>query len=378
MNAPSVFDHNRVYGEFRTEKNLLLSGNHGLVDSINIEHPNIFKVFSGLKSQDWSFDEFDFSQCMQDFKRCDKSVYDAMITTLAWQWEADSIVSNNMVAITTNFTNSTELMAAVMRANVSEVEHALTYSEIVRSSFEDPNTVIEQMTKIEQSFTRLGVVEDIFNEAFKTSHQLALGIIKTDQQAYNSAFMYFVALYLLERLQFIASFAITFGVAEGTGMFIEIATAVKKIAADEIGNGINSLNPGHAGLDMLVLENELKTTKGKLAFDQCKDKIKQAIDSVVEQEINWSKFIFSDNKSLVGLNETLLTRWVHFNAADVYDFFGFDLPFERVTENPLPWILSYLPGANSAIQYSPQEQNSDSYLLGGVVSDVKGSIDFEL
>lgn len=373
-----VFDHNKEYGTYKQEKNLLLNGSHGLLDSINIEHQDIFRVFSGLKSQDWSFNEFDFSQCMQDFKRCDESTYSAMIMTLAWQWEADSIVANNMVAISSNFTNSTELTASIIRVQASEVEHALTYSEIVRSSFENPNEVIDEILAIKQSFKRLTVVEEILNESGKVSHQIALGLVDYDAQTtYNSAFMYFVGLFLLERLQFIASFAITFAIVE-TGFFIEIGTAVKKIAADEVGSGINSINPGHAGLDQLVLLNEMKTTKGKLAFESCKEKIKDALDAVLKQEYDWADYIFSDDRSLSGLNTELLKRWVRYNAQEVYKFFYFELPFELVTKNPLPWMESYLPSSSSAIQFSPQEQNSDAYLLGGIKHDHGGAIDFEL
>ncbi|MFO5520899.1 hypothetical protein ACLBP3_30280, partial [Klebsiella pneumoniae] len=44
--------------------------------------------------------------------------------------------------------------------------------------------------------------------------------------------MFFIALYFLERIQFMASFAVTFAIGR-TGAFQQIAAAVKKIAQDE-------------------------------------------------------------------------------------------------------------------------------------------------
>src|SRR5690625_7422729 len=74
---------------------------------------------------------------------------------------------------------------------------------------------------------RLERVVKAFDEAFTASHQYALGQIPNNQETYNKVFMMVVALYCMERIQFLASFAVTFAICD-TGMFQPIGKAVQK------------------------------------------------------------------------------------------------------------------------------------------------------
>src|SRR5690625_4478005 len=103
------------------------------------------------KSLDWDENEFDYSSCNADFKKANRSTYDMMIKTLAWQWEADSVASRAIAPVLAPFITSSELWAAWQRISDNEVIHAATYSEIVRNSFDDPSVIIDEILRVEEA-----------------------------------------------------------------------------------------------------------------------------------------------------------------------------------------------------------------------------------
>jgi ribonucleoside-diphosphate reductase beta chain len=92
-------------------KSLFLGQDPGLFDSINKSHPDIWGLYKKMKSLDWDENEFPYADCALEFKTCTPSVYDMMIKTLAWQWEADSLAAHNLIPIVAPFVSSSELWA---------------------------------------------------------------------------------------------------------------------------------------------------------------------------------------------------------------------------------------------------------------------------
>lgn len=344
---------------FNTEKmdyskpKLFLGEDGGLFDTVNKHYPEIWSLYKTMKSLDWSEDEFDYSSCNVEFKTCSPSVYDMMIKTLAWQWEADSVASKSIAPVMASFVSSSELWAAMQRISDNEVLHAATYSEIVRNSFDDPSVIIDEVLKVEEAMSRMTTVSSVFSEAYTTSHKYALGMVPNDQDTYNKAFMVMVALLVMERIQFMSSFAVTFAICD-TGMFGPIGKAVQKIAQDEL--------EVHAEFDKAVINAELKTERGKIAYEQCKDQIAALIDEVVESEFAWVDFLFSEGRELVGLNSDVLKRWSLFCAKDVYSFLKIKSKFTLPKTNPLKFMENWLD--ISKTQASPQEQDNGQYKVG--------------
>lgn len=341
---------------FNTEKTdyerplLLLGQESGLFDTVNKHYLEIWKKYKSMKSLDWDENEFDYSSCNVEFKTCSESVYEMMIKTLAWQWEADSVASKSIAPVMAPFITSSELWSAIQRISDNEVLHAATYSEIVRNSFDDPKVIIDEVLKVDEAMARMTTVSKVFGEAHNASHKYALGMIENDQDTYNKAFMVFVALLVLERIQFMSSFAITFAICD-TGMFGAIGKAVQKIAQDEL--------EVHAEFDKAVLREELKTERGKKAMEQCHDMIEQLINEVVEGEFTWNAYLFSEGRELVGMNEEILSKWTLFCAKDVYNFLKIKSKYTLPKSNPLKFMENWLD--ISKTQASPQEQDNAQY-----------------
>lgn len=357
---------NRGKGDYKTPS-LFLGEANGLFDTVNKQYPDIWKIYKTIKSLDWDENEFDFSSCVKDFKSCDKSTYDMMIKTLAWQWEADSVASR-ITPIVGCFVTSSELWSAWGRLGDQEAIHAATYSEIVRSSFENPNDILNEILSIDESFDRMDGVTTTLSKCSKIAHNYAAGNLENNQEVYNAAFMTTVAMLILERIQFMSSFAVTFAIAD-TGLFQPIGKAVQKIAQDEFET--------HVALDKAVLRNEMKTERGQIAFEQNKELIQEMLNEVVDKEFEWIEYLFSDGRQLVGMNAELLQKWCLFCARDVYKFFGFDSERKLPSKNPLKFMENWLD--ISKTQASPQEQDNAQYKVGVMRNDDAGEefdIDF--
>lgn len=360
---------------FNTKKNdyqkpVLLMGDQepGLFDTVHKSYPDIWKLYKKMKSLDWDENEFNYRSCNQEFKTCSRSTYDMMIKTLAWQWEADSVASRAIAPVLAPFISSSELWAAWQRISDNEVVHAATYSEIVRNSFDDPTVITDEILKVEESLSRLTEVSKAFADGYEASHKYALKQIPNNQETYNKVFMMIVALLALERIQFMASFAVTFAICD-TGIFQPIGKAVQKIAQDEL--------EVHVELDKVVLKHEMKTERGKQAMIDLKDQIKSLLDQVVECESDWVDYLFSEGRELVGMNAAVLKRWTLFCAKDVYRFLGVETDLKFPQQNPLKFMESWLDIAKT--QPAPQEQDNAQYKVGIMRRDDDEEIfDFDL
>jgi ribonucleoside-diphosphate reductase beta chain len=333
---------------------LFMGQDPGLFDTVNKKFLDIWKLFKKQKSLDWDENEFNYSGCNKEFKTCPPSTYDMMIKTLAWQWEADSVAARALAPIMAPFVSSTELWAAYLEITKNEALHAATYSEIVRNSFDDPSVILDEVLKVQEAMDRLTNVALVFDEVKEASHQYALGLIPNDQNTYNKVFMMLVAMYMLERIQFMASFAITFSICE-QGLFQPIGKAVQKIAQDE--------SEIHAELGKVVLKYEMGTERGKKAMQMLEGRIHDLFVEIIEGEHRWLReYMFKDGTELPGITCDLAERWTLFCAKEVKNVLKIDSPYVFPAQNPLKFMENWLD--MSKTQPAPQEQDNAQYKVG--------------
>lgn len=362
MPTPEVILNKNIFNTEKTDylvPSIFLGQEMGLFDSIHKPYPKLFDLYKDMKSMDWDELEFNFSGCNAEFKTCDPVTADLMIKTLSWQWVTDSIAARSIYAITAPFITSNELNALYQEIGKNEILHALTYSEIVRFSFEgSSDNILKTVLENQEAFRRLEIVSEIFNDAYVIGHKVALGIISRDSdEAYEAIFMFIVAMYCLERIQFMGSFAVTFTIAN-TGIFVPIGKAIQKICQDEL---------LHAKAARTILDYLLSTERGLIVFNKLKGRIRNLIDSVVQSEVRWTReFLFKNNIESVGINADQICKWIYYNAEEVYKFFGQtpDIQIQFPESNPL-WFLEDWIDIDK-IQPSPQEEKTGAYLLGGI------------
>lgn len=235
-------------------------------------------------------------------------------------------------------------------------EHSIAYSEMIKTSFTDPEAILKKIIESQETADRMSKVEDVLEELYHAGLKYSVGNMSKDE-AFPIVYCGMTAIYLLERIQFIASFAITFGLGEA-GLFLPIANCVKKICADEI--GVHSL------VDEYVLREMRKMKYWKHQPKEFHDNIIEIIDDVERIELEWTDFIFKD-RTIVGLTPELVKDWVRFNVQMLKQ--SMDLPFEvKVKENPLPWMNNWL--SLNKFQNAPQEIEKSDYAVGAMKDDL--------
>lgn len=362
-----IFNIEKLPEQYLEKTPLFFGSDPGLFNTLNKPYPKIWSLYKTMKSLDWSEDEFDYTQCNIDFKNCPKAVSDMMIRTLAWQWEADSVASKSVAPLLAPFISDSSLWAAWQRISDNEVLHAATYSEIVRMSFDNPESVMTDILAVKESISRMDTVNEVFSNLFQASHRYALGNMSVEE-AYDHVFMAVVALLILERIQFMSSFSVTFTICS-SNWFQPVGKAVQKIAQDEL--------EVHAELDKEVIRTELATDRGRNAYDRLKPKIKKLLDEVVAAEMIWTEYLFSEGRELVGANCPMIKNWVLFNARDVYKFLNIDSDHKFPKTNPMPHLENWLNIGKT--QAAPQEQDNNAYKVNTVIRDdtnINFNIDF--
>lgn len=338
------------------EGSLFLRGAPGLLDSINKNYPEIWALYKKLKKLDWDENEFDLSSCNLEFKTCSKTVSDMMINTLAWQWEADSVAAHSISPIVAAFNPADELWALWSEISKNEILHALSYSEIVRNSFDDPQAVMADVLSKVEAHRRMKTVASALGYVKKVSAQITLGIVKEDSDEAIDAIMMFVCTMLvLERVQFMSSFAITFAVAD-SGLFLPIGKTVQKICTDEYSV--------HVPADKAILRNEMKVPRSIASMKRIRPFVTQMLSEVAASELVWTDIMFSDDKQLPGVTGEMVKDWVLYGVYDAASFLGVDNHFKHVMKNPLSYMDDWIDINKN--QTSPQEEKAGNYLIGGL------------
>jgi ribonucleoside-diphosphate reductase beta chain len=351
----TIFNTQREYGVVGNGS-LLLQAEHGLLDSINKSQPRIWELYKKLKKLDWDENEFNYGECRIEFETGKKEDIEMMISTLAWQWEADSVAANHIVPILAPFVSSSELWAAYVQIGQNEIVHGLTYSEIVNNSFADGKAAMKDVLERMEAFRRLGTVGKAFAEAKRIGALITLGEIPRDSDlARDTGMKLIYALLGLERLQFMPSFAITFAFGE-TGRFMPIAKAVQKICNEEFSV--------HVEVARAVLKHEMSLAVGRASFERIKDDVAKMYAEIVENELNWTRDLFKNGqRALTGCTMDMVCDYVLYGAHDVYTTTGLPNPFKVVDRNPIGYMADWIDIDKN--QASPQEEKTGNYLLGG-------------
>lgn len=356
---------------------LFLGQGGGLLDSIHQAYPDLFVLYEELKGSDWKHNEFEYWKCNVEFKTCSPSIYRMMIRTLAWQWEGDSAAARGLGDILIPMCTAMESRVGYGRIVDNENLHALTYSEIVRNSFDDPSVILNEILAIREAHGRMSVVGEIFEKARKASLEWQ-NTGKRTEEIENALMFMICGIYLLERVQFMASFAVTFGICEA-GYFEPIGSGVQIIARDEYSN--------HVPFAERVFKHLMKTPWGQRAFAAIRYQLITAIIQLSQNEMAWVDYLHSDGDELPGVPPQKLKDWTLFNVRHVCISFGVlkeveqRLGYELPTVLPLSYMKNWIDINDK--QSSPQEQDNNQYLVNTVSKEnltneeINTGIDFD-
>lgn len=324
---------------------LFLGEDLGFADGINVPYPILEELYDAQMGQIWNHTEVDLTQDRQDMLEVDPGTTDLMVLNLLWQTLADNVASRAIGSTLMQHVTNSSMQDLYNAIILFETIHSKTYLHIIRQTVQNPQQALQKGYDTLDVIERSGLLVETFDNLANASPQL------NEEQMRELVLYCMVVLYLLESINFMASFAVTFAIAE-TGVFQGISQNVALVARDEI------LHAYSAQRVLGIMKQQWPDT-----WERLQPRFQEMVDSVLFDEFKWAEFLFSEGRQVVGLNERLLKDYILHMAIPVSRTLGVTL--ERTVEkNPLPYMDNYID--SSRVQVANQEIQNGTYLVNSV------------
>lgn len=360
-----AFNEDASYGF--SNGSMFLQGPRGLIDSIHRTDDTIFNGYKLLKKQDWDEQEYPLLSARDDFLRFPEDG-EMMKNNIGWQWSGDSSAANSIVTMMAPFMPNTDAWLWFVRQNDNENLHALSYSECVKISVPDGESEINRIHKSLDTMRRVKFVTQVMDHVIKVGAKITLGLIDKDSEEAKDALMLgLCGIYILERCQFMPSFANTAALYYDH-KFKPIGDTVRKIAVDEWGTHIPQIR--------YILRHELQFPDRQASLRRIKPTLSSLLDEVILNEVDWNKRQFAICKAApLGFTEDMGADTAYYAGTEVGEFLGLETHFKTVTRNPAPFMDRYL-NLNNERQAS-MEQKGGNYLSVSSIRSAEPEV-FEL
>ena len=308
----------------------------------------------------WKPEEVDIFKDAKDFKSLTEHEQHIFTSNLKRQILLDSVQGRAPTVAFGPIASLPELENWIVTWAFSETIHSRSYTHIIRNVYPNPSEVFDKIMDIQE------IVDCADDISVNYDQLIALNNLSAaDKDSYKgneydhkkALWLTLMSVNILEGVRFYVSFACSWAFAELKKMEGN-AKIIKLIARDE--------NLHLAGTQQLLKVLPFDDPDFRQIKEETKDEaIKMFVDAV-NQEIAWAKYLFKDG-SMIGLNETLLTDYIHWIANKRMTAVGLPSPYKGGS-NPLPWTQKWISGAD--VQVAPQETEITSYVIGGVSKDV--------
>jgi ribonucleoside-diphosphate reductase beta chain len=258
------------------------------------------------------------------------------------------------------YVSNSELEGLLNVWSFFETIHARAYSHIIKQTFVDPNQLLRDTYNSVETLIRSEAIVEAFNQLEN------LPVDATVEQKREAIALAFTALFALEAIAFMSSFAVTFAITE-TGAFQGIGQEVTLIARDEV---------LHTRMDYAILSILKQSPEWVGTFTKLAPQIKDVLDSVVRQELRWANYLFSEGRQVIGLTAELLQEYTLYMAKPLYEALGVQFDFTLIEKNPCSYMDKYID--STKIQVAAQELQITSYKIGSVKDDTENlDLDFD-
>lgn len=296
-------------------------------------------------------DKLDYAE-LQEFE---KRIFDM---NLKRQILLDSIQGRSIQQTFGRVTTLPELEYAFERWQFQESNHSDAYSYILRNVYDNPADVFD--TIIEDEVIKKHAINIVkhYEDLYELINAYEAGVGVADKDILKAIWLALISVNILEGVRFYVSFACTFAFAENKKMEGN-AKELVLIARDE---------NQHLALTQKLI-NILRKEESEGFFDiikETKDTVIGMYLDAAQEEIEWAEYLF-ENGSILGLNANILTKYMHYITNQRMKAIGLPKLFDE-TQNPLPWIGSYL--GDSKVEVLPQETEISSYVIGAISSDI--------
>lgn len=342
---------------------LFLGDDLGIIDTINVQYPKLEELYQLQVSQVWNEFEIDLTQDRMDMLTVPEGTKELMVQTIMFQTAADSIAAGSIIESLGKHISNSECLNLATIWSFFEVIHARTYSHIIKQTFTHPNEMIEKLYSNLDVMNRLTAIKQAFD------NMAALPRDATDLQKKSAILNTLTALFGLEAISFLSSFAVTFAITE-TEVFQGIGQLVKLICRDEV---------LHTRMASELIKILMKDPEWNEAFTLTATSRTSILDCIVNQEMDWAAALFVGDRKVIGLNKQLLQDYTMYMANPIYKFMGLPFALSMVhtvpKQNPLPYMDSYID--SSKMQAAPQEIQLTGYNVGSISDDNLDDLDLQ-
>lgn len=318
----------------------------------------------------WRPEEIDLSRDRIDFHNLSEAERHIFIANIQYQTLLDSIQGRSPNIAFLPIASLPELETWIETWSFSETIHSRSYTHILRSLFDNPSPIFDEIATHGEISKRAGDISYYYDDLIQQIHLANTMGYGTHHTAHGSKtiseYSLKKALYLtlhavnaLEAIRFYVSFACTFAFSEqkkleGCGKIMKL------IARDEalhLSGTRKMIQIIHQGDDPLLLDIAIHS----------QNEAKEIFMRAVSQEKEWANYLFSHG-SILGLNATILSEYIDYLAYQRMKSVSLNVNDLRNHHHPIPWIRSYLHSDN--VQVAPQEVEVSSYLSGQINSDI--------
>ena len=366
-----------AYSTFRQEKNDQLKEPMFLGNSVNVARydQQKFQIFEKLIEKQLSFfwrpEEVDVSGDRIDYNNLPEHEQHIFISNLKYQTLLDSIQGRSPNVALLPLVSIPELETWIETWSFSETIHSRSYTHIVRNIVNNPSIIFDDIVENEEILKRAKDIAHYYDNLIQATndyHRLGEGthtindeeVIVSKRELKKKLYLCLMSVNALEAVRFYVSFACSFAFAERKLMEGN-AKIIKLIARDE---ALHLTSTQH-------MVNLLRTGQDDPEFveiaAECEQDCFDLFKSAAEQEKEWAGYLFKDG-SMIGLNKDILCQYVEYITNLRMKAVGLSSPYEGATQNPIPWINSWLSSDN--VQVAPQETEISSYLVGQIDNDM--------
>ena len=356
--AKTVFNRDKV--DF-TKQNMFFGADQNTQRYDQFKFPVFDKLNQTMLGYFWRPEEVSLQKDRADYQNFRPEQKHIFTANLKYQTLLDSVQGRGPCLAFLPHVSLPELEGCVVTWDFFETIHSRSYTHIMKNIYPDPSEVFDTILDDEKIIARAMSVTkhyDEFTEAADALIHLKEGSMKEVKKKLYLAMM---TVNILEGLRFYVSFACTFGFGE-LKLMEGSAKIISLIARDEA---------QHLALSTHILKlwaNAKDDPVMATVAKECEEDVYNLWRECVAEEKDWAEYLFKDG-SMIGLNETLLHKYVEYIANRRLKALGLPLIFEQsTTQNPLPWTQHWL--SSSGLQVAPQETEVESYVIGGIKQDV--------
>lgn len=337
----------------------------GLADYVNVVHKRLEELALLQRSQFWVETEISMDADKKQWATLNKVTQEITTLNLGWQTMADSFITRAPESCISPLVSRPELEGMLIQWSYFENIHSRAYSNFIRNVLPNPSEFIDSVMHNEKAFERiagsidaldkLAVKADEFCKIRDAEVRNTVLYEQVREETMELLLEAYFSIYALEAMMFYASFACTFALAEND-ILLGLAKTLQLIAKDEALHTVMSKEI------ITILYEQIPAD----VVARVKKKAPQILRKVLQTEINWGNYIFSEGRQIIGLNAELLEEYLYYIGRLAFEYIGIEWPSDLpvISKHPIPWIEFWLKSDKQ--QVAPQEIQLTNYRVGQI------------